>query len=468
PGASGLKAPRGGAQSSVPTNRALHTDPSSPLGPEPTSRSPQKAPRVNVQLPSPPGRAPHGGSSQSRSPGGAPRSHSPRRGSVPTPRARRAPVAPHPQLQHGGVDGGRPVPLEAGHHGAQEPLTERRLRRCVVTGALPGIQSGRQRHGRGGTASTHRRQPRSPPLPWVSSAPAATRRPPLPAPAGTGLRGHRPAARTGRSCRGSQRGTAARGEAVPAGSGRRRQRGRGAAWPAPGHRERPHVTAAGHVTARAAALYGAVRQFPVLCPRLAMASGSGTKNLDFRRKWDKDEYEKLAEKRLTEEREKKDGKPAQPVKRELLRHRDYKVDLESKLGKTIVITKTTPQSEMGGYYCNVCDCVVKDSINFLDHINGKKHQRNLGMSMRVERSTLDQVKKRFEVNKKKMEEKQKDYDFEERMKELREEEEKAKAYKKEKQREKKRRAEEDLTFEEDDEMAAVMGFSGFGSTKKSH
>ncbi|XP_062985769.1 zinc finger matrin-type protein 2 [Elgaria multicarinata webbii] len=199
-----------------------------------------------------------------------------------------------------------------------------------------------------------------------------------------------------------------------------------------------------------------------------MASGSGAKNLDFRRKWDKDEYEKLAEKRLTEEREKKDGKPVQPVKRELLRHRDYKVDLESKLGKTIVITKTTPQSEMGGYYCNVCDCVVKDSINFLDHINGKKHQRNLGMSMRVERSTLDQVKKRFEVNKKKMEEKQKDYDFEERMKELREEEEKAKAYKKEKQREKKRRAEEDLGFEEDDEMAAVMGFSGFGSTKKSH
>uniref|UniRef100_A0A3Q2PR73 Zinc finger matrin-type protein 2 n=1 Tax=Fundulus heteroclitus TaxID=8078 RepID=A0A3Q2PR73_FUNHE len=201
-----------------------------------------------------------------------------------------------------------------------------------------------------------------------------------------------------------------------------------------------------------------------------MASGSGSSKNDFRRKWDKDEYETLAQKRLAEERdsEKRDGKLPLPVKRELLRHRDYKVDLESKLGKTIVITKTTPQAEMGGYYCNVCDCVVKDSINFLDHINGKKHQRNLGMSMRVERSSLDQVKKRFEVNKKKLEEKQKEYDFEERMKELREEEEKAKAYKKEKQRERKRRAEDDVDFEEDDEMAAVMGFSGFGSSKKSH
>lgn len=109
-----------------------------------------------------------------------------------------------------------------------------------------------------------------------------------------------------------------------------------------------------------------------------------TRPEDHRRKWDREEYERLAEERkraeVEREEEQSGSKKGPPVKRELLKQRDYRIDLDSKLGKSIVINKNTPTSQSGGYYCNVCDCVVKDSINFLDHINGKKHQRNLGRS----------------------------------------------------------------------------------------
>ncbi|KAK6009276.1 hypothetical protein OSTOST_25820, partial [Ostertagia ostertagi] len=132
-------------------------------------------------------------------------------------------------------------------------------------------------------------------------------------------------------------------------------------------------------------------------------AGSSAASIDHRRKWDQEEFEKKALERIKAEKledvTKRGGKPKDEpkVKRELLKARDYKVDLESKLGRSVVINKTTPAAETGGYYCDVCDCVVKDSINFLDHINGKNHQRNMGMSMKVKRSTLDDVRERFKL-----------------------------------------------------------------------
>ena len=90
------------------------------------------------------------------------------------------------------------------------------------------------------------------------------------------------------------------------------------------------------------------------------------------------------------------------------------------------------------------------------------------MSMKVERSSLDQVKNRFAMNKKKLEEKQRDYDLEERVAELREEEEKAREYRKEKRKEKKRKLQKDDVDEGgmDPSMAAIMGFGGFGTSSK--
>jgi len=83
------------------------------------------------------------------------------------------------------------------------------------------------------------------------------------------------------------------------------------------------------------------------------------------------------------------------VQRQPLKHRDYEVDLDSRLGKTQVVTPIAPLNQQAGYYCSVCECVVKDSANYLDHINGKKHQRALGMSMRVERASLEQLCRRL-------------------------------------------------------------------------
>jgi U4/U6.U5 tri-snRNP component SNU23 len=141
---------------------------------------------------------------------------------------------------------------------------------------------------------------------------------------------------------------------------------------------------------------------------------------DFRRKWDANEFAERAKKRKLEEEEANAPKKCnEPVKRELLKQRDFKVDLDSHVGKIQVVTNVcaltprllhvasdygchfhsastsswcfpinaqktawltvlqdTPMAQQGGFYCDVCDCVLKDSINFLDHINGRKRMQN--------------------------------------------------------------------------------------------
>lgn len=100
--------------------------------------------------------------------------------------------------------------------------------------------------------------------------------------------------------------------------------------------------------------------------------------------------------------------------RAFLKSRSRRVDLESKLGSTEIIdpaaasaTRSRAADEGGaaltpasgvtkcsdgvGWHCRVCDCFLKDSLTYLDHINGRKHQRYLGYSMRVEKSTTDEV-----------------------------------------------------------------------------
>lgn len=202
---------------------------------------------------------------------------------------------------------------------------------------------------------------------------------------------------------------------------------------------------------------------------------------DHRRKWDRDEFAQKARDRLAAEKDAEAEAEAKAagrlpkVKRELLKARDYAVDLESRVGKSVVINKAAPTGATGGYYCDVCDCVVKDSINFLDHINGKNHQRNLGMSMKVKKCTLDDVKKRFELKKHEKEEQKREYSLQERLEEVKEEEQRLAEYRRQKRQDAKRRRKgqpidddhEDSTASAmDPDMAAMMGFGGFNTSKK--
>ncbi|KAL6146512.1 hypothetical protein ACLB2K_057190 [Fragaria x ananassa] len=131
-----------------------------------------------------------------------------------------------------------------------------------------------------------------------------------------------------------------------------------------------------------------------------------------------------------------------------------------------VVTPIAPLSQQAGYFCSVCECVVKDSANYLDHINGKKHQRALGMSMRVERASLEQVQSRFEkLKKRKTDLPFTEQDLDERILKLQQEEEERKRQRREKKKEKKKEK-VDEEIEIDPDVAAMMGFGGFGSSKK--
>ncbi|CBI39578.3 hypothetical protein AAG906_006291 [Vitis piasezkii] len=190
----------------------------------------------------------------------------------------------------------------------------------------------------------------------------------------------------------------------------------------------------------------------------------------FRRKFDKEEYLERARKREQEEEEggrHKSKSKGPPVQRKPLKHRDYEVDLESRLGKTQVVTPIAPLSQQAGYYCSVCECVVKDSANYLDHINGKKHQRALGMSMRVERASLQQVQERFEVLKKRRTPGSfTEQDLDERILKQQQEEEERKRQRRERKKEKKKEKAVEEEPELDPDVAAMMGFGGFRSSKK--
>merc|ERR1719281_1032862 len=81
--------------------------------------------------------------------------------------------------------------------------------------------------------------------------------------------------------------------------------------------------------------------------------------------------------------------------RTTLKPRHFNVQLQRRLGKQHLVGNSTSILKQSGFSCSICDCVLKDSITYLDHINGKWHQRALGISMRVEKVNAAKVWQRL-------------------------------------------------------------------------
>ncbi|KAA1473998.1 hypothetical protein DENSPDRAFT_307711 [Dentipellis sp. KUC8613] len=220
----------------------------------------------------------------------------------------------------------------------------------------------------------------------------------------------------------------------------------------------------------------------------AGAYGNKAGDTDFRRKWDKAEYAEKAKKREEEERERmkeneerlKQGKKPIKGKRmdlpkptELMKRREHDLELDKNLGKTMVVQNPGGRGAgQPGFFCETCNRTYKDSVGYLDHINGRAHLRALGQTTRIERSTVEQVRARIALLRERTKEasNKKSFDFKQRLDEIREKELAIRREKKEQKKAEREKARlalaQDTPMEQDTEMMGMMGFSGFGSSKK--
>ncbi|KAF8997346.1 hypothetical protein BDZ89DRAFT_1000466 [Hymenopellis radicata] len=217
-----------------------------------------------------------------------------------------------------------------------------------------------------------------------------------------------------------------------------------------------------------------------------MATASKASDTDFRKKWDKEEYAEKARKRDAEEKERmqdnearmKQGKRPRkapkgdlPKPTELMQQREGPLELDKNLNKTMVVQNPGGRGPgEPGFYCDTCSRNYKDTTSYLDHINSRAHLRALGQTTKLQRSTLEQVRARIAMLRERSKESvnARAYDLDQRLAEVKAKEKAIRDEKKAAKKAEKEKARIEIAKEstEDDEMTKMMGFGGFGSTKK--
>jgi hypothetical protein len=61
----------------------------------------------------------------------------------------------------------------------------------------------------------------------------------------------------------------------------------------------------------------------------------------------------------------------QEAPKKTLKSRDFTIDFTKKLGTTQLVNQSDALNS-AGFFCEVCNCKIRDSSNYFDHINGVK------------------------------------------------------------------------------------------------
>jgi len=142
------------------------------------------------------------------------------------------------------------------------------------------------------------------------------------------------------------------------------------------------------------------------------AYGTPASDTDFRRTWDRAEYEAKAKKDAEERKEeakaryeaKLEGrrwhKPVDMSALDATAARGSRLDVASMVGKSTIVPAGSAVGKRGrgaGFYCEACDLTYKDNVQFIEHLNSKQHLINTGQSGEVKRASLQDVRDRLEM-----------------------------------------------------------------------
>jgi len=108
-----------------------------------------------------------------------------------------------------------------------------------------------------------------------------------------------------------------------------------------------------------------------------------------------------------------------------MKQREEDLELDKNLGKTMIVQSAGGRGPgQPGFYCEVCNRTHKDTAGYLDHINSRLHLRKLGQTTKIQRSNVEQVRARIAMLKEKTRAaaEAKTYDFEARLKYIKDKE----------------------------------------------